>query len=141
MAGQIVACPSCGTKNRVPPAASGTPRCANCKGALAWITDADDTTFHEIVEQSTIPVLVDLWAPWCAPCRRVSPALEALAGEFAGRVKLVKVNVDDSPGSSQRFDVQGIPTMLITDKGKVVARQVGAAPEAALRSWIESALR
>ncbi len=137
----VVACPTCGARNRVPAAVpAGTPRCAKCHTPLPWITDAGDDTFAEVVEQATIPVLVDLWAPWCGPCRMVTPALECLARQYAGRVKLVKVNVDESPGVGQRFNVRGIPTLLVLHRGKVVASQVGAAPEPALRSWLEGAL-
>jgi thioredoxin 2 len=107
---------------------------------LPWITDAGDDTFAEVVDQSKIPVLVDLWAPWCGPCHIVSPTLERLAHEMAGRIKLVKVNVDTAPAAGQRFAVQGIPTLLVLDRGQVIARQTGAAPESALRSWLEQAL-
>jgi thioredoxin 2 len=79
-------------------------------------------------------------APWCGPCRAVSPALEQLARDLAGRVKLVKVNVDTSPQISQRFEAQAIPTLLVLRGGQVAARQTGAAPLAALRSWVENAL-
>ena len=136
----VVACERCGTKNRVPPAASGTPRCGRCGAPLPWIVDAGDATFREVAEASTIPVLVDLWAPWCGPCRMVSPALEQLARGYAGRVKLVKVNVDTSPSLSRRFGVQGIPTLLIMRKGEILARQTGAAPEPALREWLDKTL-
>lgn len=137
----VVQCDNCGKKNRVPPAARGTPRCARCHRPLPWITDAGDDDFNEITEYSKIPVLVDLWAPWCAPCRMVSPALERLAHELAGRIKLVKVNVDEAPRTGQRFAVQSIPTLLLLDGGRVVERQIGAAPEPALRAWIEHGLR
>jgi thioredoxin 2 len=100
MTGEVVRCGHCGQANRVPAAAAGTPRCGKCHQALPWIADADDTTFGEVAE---IPVIVDLWAPWCGPCRMVSPALEQLARDLAGKVKLVKVNVDTSPQISQRF--------------------------------------
>ena len=137
----VVACANCGAKNRVPAEASGTPHCAKCHQALPWVAEAGEHDFAEVVERARLPVLVDLWAPWCGPCRMVSPALEQLAREFAGRIKLVKVNVDQAPGISQRFGVQGIPTLLVTQQGKVVARQVGAAGEPALRAWLEDALR
>ena len=133
-------CPNCETKNRVPAAASGTPRCAKCKSALPWMADADDSSFSSVVEEASVPVLLDLWAPWCGPCRMVSPALEALARERAGGIKLVKVNVDDAPGLARRFDAMSIPTLLVLDRGRVVARQVGALPEHALRQWLEGAL-
>jgi thioredoxin 2 len=103
----LTACEACGRKNRVPAAARGTPRCGHCRAALPWIVDVDEAGFGEGVERSTVPVLLDLWAPWCAPCRMVSPALEQLAREHAGRLKLARVNVDESPGVSQRIEVRG----------------------------------
>ena len=136
----VAACPSCGTRNRVPAAAAGCPRCARCKQALPWVVDADDSTFAEVADRSPIPVVVDLWAPWCGPCRTISPILEQLAGELAGRCKLVKVNVDVASRTQRRFRVQGIPTLVALRDGREVARQVGAAPEAKLRSWISSSL-
>jgi thioredoxin 2 len=136
----IVVCDNCGKKNRVPPAAEGTPQCGNCHAALAWIADGHDSDFGDIAEQSRLPVLVDLWAPWCGPCHMVSPALERLAHAFAGRLKLVKVNVEEAPELSRRFDARSIPTLLLLHHGQVVDRQIGAAPEAALRSWLEQAL-
>jgi thioredoxin 2 len=104
------------------------------------MVDAGDDSFREIADTAKIPVLVDLWAPWCGPCRMVSPALEQLARGMAGRLKLVKVNVDESPRLAERFSVQGIPTLLVMRGGEVVARQTGAAPEHALRGWLEQAL-
>jgi thioredoxin 2 len=136
----VVKCPVCGKKNRVPAAASGIPQCGNCHSPLPWIADAGDDGYRDVVEASSLPVLVDLWAPWCGPCHLVSPALEQLANDFAGKVKLVKINVDESPLISQRFGVQGIPTLLVTRKGEVIARQTGAAPESTLRAWLEDAL-
>jgi thioredoxin 2 len=137
----VVVCPRCGKKNRVPAAASGKPQCANCHAPLPWLADAGDDDFGEIVDAASVPVLVDLWAPWCGPCRMVSPALERLANEYAGRVKLVKVNIDSAPKLAQRFEVQSIPMLLLVDRGDVVARQIGAAPESALRVWLDDALR
>jgi thioredoxin 2 len=137
---RIVVCEHCGAKNRVPAAASGLPRCGTCHQPLPWVADAGDADFAEVAEQASIPVLVDLWAPWCGPCRMVSPALENLARQFAGKVKLVKVDVDAAPGVASRFDVQGIPTLLLLRGGRVVSRQVGAAPEPALRRWLEEGL-
>src|SRR5262245_5578305 len=136
----VVVCPSCGRKNRVPAAASGRPRCGNCHNPLPWVAEADDESFAERVERAGLPVLVDLWAPWCGPCRAVSPALENLARDRAGRIKLVKVNVAESPATAHRFDVQGIPTLLVLNKGRVIARQTGAAPEFTLREWLDRAL-
>ena len=140
MASELIRCGHCAQRNRVPAAASGTPRCGKCHQPLPWIADADDSSFRDIAEAAKIPVIVDLWAPWCGPCRMVSPALEQLASELAGRVKLVKVNVDTSPQVSQRFDAQAIPTLLLLRGGQVAARQVGAAPIAVLRDWVEKGL-
>ena len=135
-----VTCPHCGKRNRVQAAAEGKPRCANCHQWLPWIAAADDNNFADVVEKSSVPVLVDLWATWCGPCRMVSPALEQLARDLAGRVKLVKIDVDNAPRLSQRFTVRAVPTLLIVDHGEVVSRQAGAAPVAALRSWLDKAL-
>lgn len=135
-----VVCPNCQAKNRIPTAADGVPRCGRCHQALPWIVDASDEAFSAVVEEATIPVLLDVWAPWCGPCRMVSPALEQLAEELAGKVKLVKVNADESPQVSRRFDVQAIPTLLLLRRGEVLAAQVGAAPAARLRTWLTETL-
>lgn len=135
-----VRCPHCGKANRVPAAAEGIPKCGNCHRPLPWITDAGDDDFSEIADRAGVPVLIDLWAPWCGPCRMVSPALEQLAGELAGRIKLVKVDVDSSPQVSQRFAVQAVPTLIVQRRGEVLARQPGAMPLTALREWVLNAL-
>ena len=132
----VIACPACNKKNRVPVAAEGSPVCAVCRAPLPWLVDATTAAFDEATS-ANVPVLVDLWAPWCGPCRMVAPVLEALAGERAGRIKVVKVNVDDEPQVSARFGVQGIPTMLLFDHGELVGRQTGALPAPALSRWID----
>ncbi|MFG2828266.1 thioredoxin [Streptomyces sp. NPDC048434] len=137
---ETVRCEKCGSKNRVPAAAEGRPRCGNCGAPLPWIVDAGDDDFAEVAEQAAPLVLVDLWATWCGPCRMVSPALEQVARELAGKVKLVKVDVDQAPKLSQRFQVQAVPTLLLLDKGEVIARQAGAAPAGALRKWVEDTI-
>jgi thioredoxin 2 len=140
MESEIVTCPHCGKRNRVPAAATGKPRCANCHQWLPWIAAAGDADFADVAEKSSVPVLVDLWATWCGPCRTVSPALEQLATERAGQLKLVKVDVDKAPAISQRFAVQAVPTLLLLDHGQVLGRQAGAAPVGALRNWLDQAL-
>ena len=140
MAAGLIRCEHCGRANRVPAAATGSLRCGSCHRPLAWVADADDDTFAEIAEAATVPVLVDLWAPWCAPCRIVSPALERLARDLAGRIKLVKVNIDEAPRLAQRFNVRAVPTLLILRKGEMAAQQVGGLLPPALRTWVEQAL-
>ncbi|WP_190143670.1 thioredoxin [Streptomyces glebosus] len=134
---KTVVCESCGRKNRVPAAGDGRPKCGNCGTPLPWIVEAGDDDFAEVAEQAAPVVLVDLWATWCGPCRRVSPALEQVARELAGKIKLVKVDVDQAPRLSQRFQVQAVPTLLLLDQGKAIARQAGAAPANVLRQWVE----
>ncbi|WP_230487002.1 thioredoxin [Nocardioides anomalus] len=104
------------------------------------MVDAGDGEFGAVVDEASLPVLVDVWAPWCGPCRMVSPVLERLAGELAGDLKLVKVNADDNPEVSRRFEVQSIPTLVLLDHAQVVDKQIGALPEHRLRSWVESSL-
>ncbi len=139
MSSTVVACPGCGAKNRVPAAASGRPRCASCKRDLPWVADATDATFTEATTTSSL-VLVDLWAPWCGPCRMVAPVLEKLAARYAGRLKVVKVNVDDNPQIARTYDASSIPTLVMLKDGQVVGRVVGAQPEPALAQQIEPLL-
>ena len=140
MSAELIRCQHCGKRNRVPAAAQGTPRCGNCHRPLPWIAVAGDDTFADVAEAAVIPVVVDMWAPWCGPCRAVSPALEQLARDLAGRVKLVKVNVDEAPKLQQRFAVQAIPTLMLLRRGELIARQAGAMPLPMLRDWVESTL-
>jgi thioredoxin 2 len=132
----IVTCPNCGRKNRIASRAEGIPRCAVCHHALPWVVDATAETFDAEL-QASVPVLVDFWAPWCGPCRMVSPAVERLATEMAGRLKVVKLDVDQAPEIAGRYQVQGIPLLVLFRDGQEVDRRVGAHPEAALREWLE----
>ncbi len=136
----IVECPSCGKRNRVPHAAAGRPTCAACHENLPWLVDVGDDRFADAVERSTVPVLVDVWAPWCGPCRMVSPVIEQLARERAGRLKVAKVNADTSPAVASLHRVSSIPMLLLYVDGREVSRSVGAKPAAQLRDWLDGAL-
>jgi thioredoxin 2 len=135
----IVTCPSCSKRNRVPAAAAGTPRCAACHAPLPWLVATDDADFDDAIAARPA-VLVDLWAPWCGPCRLVAPGVEQAAREFTGRLKVVKVNVDDAPDVSRRFEARSIPMLLVLRGGRVVARQVGAVPADRLVAWVPAAI-
>lgn len=137
---RVVECPSCGRKNRVPDAAPGRLRCAACRADLPWLVEVGDDRFPDVVERSRLPVLVDVWAPWCGPCRAVAPVVEQLARERAGKLKVAKVNSDSSPNVSARHRISSIPTLLLYVDGKEVARSVGAQPAPALRSWVDGVL-
>lgn len=128
----ILRCAACGKSNRIRPSERGAPHCGACGAALPWIVTATDATF-EIEARAAVPVLVDLWAPWCGPCRFVSPIVERLAREFAGRLKVAKVNVDENPATATRFQAFSIPTLVIIRNGRVVDRFVGALPETELK--------
>jgi thioredoxin 2 len=132
----IVACEHCGKRNRVPVVAEGVPRCGHCHNPLPWIVDADRDTLDAAI-RATIPVLVDFWAPWCGPCRMVSPIVERVARSMPGRLKVVKLNTDEAPDIAGRYDVQGIPLLVLIAEGREVDRLVGAVPEAQLRRWVD----
>lgn len=135
----IVRCPHCDKPNRVRATPRGTPRCGACHRPLPWLVAATDATLDEELRAS-VPVLLDLWAPWCGPCRMMAPALERLANERAGRLKVVKVDIDAQPGTARRFDVQGIPLLVLCRDGRELARLTGAAPLSRLQSWLDRRL-
>ncbi|MFY0308425.1 thioredoxin [Leisingera sp. D0M16] len=99
-----------------------------------------DATFDAEVKNSDIPVVVDFWAEWCGPCKQIGPALEELAAELGGKVKIAKVDVDSNPNSAAAMGVRGIPALFIFKDGQVVSNRAGAAPKAALQSWIEESI-
>jgi len=135
----IIRCAKCNKPNRVRPAERGTPRCGSCHEPLPWLVDATTDTF-EAEAKASVPVLVDLWAPWCGPCKTMAPALEQLARERAGRLKIVKVNVDEEPQLAGRFAVRGIPLLVLLRDGRELARMTGAAPAGRLNAWLNSQL-
>jgi thioredoxin 2 len=130
-----VRCPDCDKPIRVRAVPRGTPRCPFCKKPVPWIVNATEETFTAETT-SSVPVLVDLWAPWCAPCRQVAPVLEQIARRYAGRVKVVKLNVDEAQRTSARLGVQSIPTLLLVRGGREADRVVGALPGPQLERWL-----
>ena len=143
---RLIRCPSCGATNRVPPEKLGQglqPVCGRCKSPLladskpVTVTDA---TFSAEVERSPLPVLLDLWAPWCGPCRMIAPMVEELSAEMAGRVRVAKLNVDENPATAARFNVRGIPTLLVLKAGQEVDRIVGVQPKSEIARRLQRAL-
>jgi thioredoxin 2 len=132
----IVTCPNCGTRNRLRPQPEGVPRCANCHRLLPWIVDADADNFDPEISAS-IPVLVDFWAPWCGPCKWVSPVIDEVGRTRAGELKVVRLNTDDAPAIAERYGIRSIPTLLLVEHGEEVDRLVGAVRKPQLEEWLE----
>ena len=150
MSNQLVKCSSCGTTNRVPPPQPGRVAiCGKCKAPLDGSTATTaagpipitDQTFAEQVERSQIPVLLDLWADWCGPCHMLAPTIDQLSSELAGRVKVAKLNIDENPGTANRFGVRSIPTLLVLKDGREVDRLVGVLPKQEILRRLQTHLK
>jgi thioredoxin 2 len=131
----ILACPNCGTRNRVRATRSGVPRCSVCHTLLPWLVEPTPAAFAEEV-QASVPVVVDFWAPWCGPCRMISPLVERAASEHAGQLKVVKLNIDDAPELADRYSIRGIPLLILFKQGEEADRIVGAVPASQLQAWL-----
>ena len=144
MTDQLITCPSCGTRNRLPPFQPGRRTlCGKCKTPLAGSggpIDVTDATFSAEVERSATPVLLDLWADWCGPCHILAPTVDQVSSEMAGRVKVAKLNIDENPGTANRFGVRSIPTLLVLKDGKEVDRLVGVQPKQEILRRLENVL-
>ena len=99
-----------------------------------------DDSFEQAVVNAEVPVVVDYWAEWCAPCRQIAPALEEIASELEGRVNIAKMNVDENPQTPSKFGVRGIPTLMLFKDGEVASTKIGALPKGKIKEWIESAI-
>ncbi len=142
--GVIVACPGCGQKNRRGyDRLDAEMRCARCKATLAAAAEPIEVlsseAFDRLVASSSIPVIVDYWAPWCGPCRMVAPELQKVAQRQAGRFLVVKVNTDELSDLGDRFGIRSIPTMAIFAGGREVARTAGARPAKDIEAFAEQA--
>jgi thioredoxin 2 len=141
--GVIVVCGSCGRRNRIPFGA-GEARCGGCRSALGAPREPVEVpsaaAFDALVTASTLPVVVDFWAPWCGPCHMVAPELQRVAAANAGRYMVVKVNTDALPELGERFRIRSIPTMAVFARGGEIARTAGARPAADIEAFISSAL-
>lgn len=139
----ILTCASCGTKNRVPgQRLNETPVCGRCKSrlpveTLARVGTVTDQTFEAEVMGASLPVLVDCWAPWCGPCRAVAPILDTLAAAYAGRLRILKLNLDENPSTGSRFGLTSVPTLLLVKGGQVKETLVGAQPKEIMEAAIE----
>ena len=104
------------------------------------VSKVSDSDFEAQVLKSAEPVVVDFWAEWCGPCKMIAPALEELAGAMNGKVKIVKLNVDENPQTAAKYGIMSIPTLMLFKNGELASRQVGAAPKQKLEQWITSAV-
>jgi len=139
----ILTCPSCGRKNRSPAKRlAETGRCGACKTEISPVRKplaANPETFHEIVRDSPVPVLVDFWADWCGPCKMAAPEVERTAAEMAGRAVVLKVDTEQHPQLAAEFGVQGIPNFVVLKAGRPVFQQAGVVPSATMKEWLSRA--
>ncbi len=143
MPDEFLRCPACGATNRVPEEqvrAGRQPICGKCKAPLALKHEpmiVTDATYTTVVEQSPEPVVLDLWAAWCGPCKMLAPVIDELAAEWSGRVRFAKLNVDENPLTAGRLNVRSIPTLVVLKGGKEIDRMVGVQPKQKISRHLE----
>lgn len=135
-----VKCVNCGKRNRVPAAAEWIPSCSRCETALPWVVTAKDSNFREVVEESPIPVVVEFEGEECIPCSETRSAIEQLAVTLSGEIKFVRISLNKAPDTALRFNVKGLPVIMLMIRDAVIARVAGAFSEASLKEWLESEL-
>lgn len=139
----IRTCAHCQQQNRVPARhLADTGKCGRCKHPLSAVAapiDADREIFDDVLQNATVPVLVDFWAEWCGPCRRAAPEVKRVADEVAGHALVLKVNTDQHPDLAARYDVQGIPNFLVLKGGQVKLQQSGLVNAAQMKAWLANA--
>jgi thioredoxin 2 len=139
MASTYAICDSCKKINRVSLNENKTPICGNCKSELpihGAVVEGNDSNLQSLIQKSPVPVVVDVWAPWCGPCRSFAPTFEELSKQFAGQFVFVKLNSDENQQTAGRLGIRGIPTLLIFKQGQEVTRQSGALPREYFSQWL-----
>jgi thioredoxin 2 len=141
MADRAFRCPGCGAINRVPAGKAGTAKCGRCKRALDVAGAPQEVGADELertVSGSPVPVLVDFWAPWCAPCRMAAPIVDRIAKANAGKLIVLKLDSDRHPNAGERHGIRGVPAFVVFRDGREVGRQVGLPPPAELERWVSA---